>query len=106
MGEDTRRQHAELAEAHERTKQEVAQHEEELSKFREAAQARAGRDWARDGPEKDALVETKLSIAEAHDRLAHVQLQLRLNRDGLRRQLSILQAENSRLRENQSAPAG
>jgi len=103
--EETQRQHAELAEAHERTKCEVAKHEAELTELREAARARSGRDWARDGPEKDALVETKLSIAEAHDRLAHVQLQLRLNRDGLRRQLTSLQTENSRLRESQSSSA-
>lgn len=103
--EETRRQHSELAVAHERTKQEVATHEASLSELREAARAKNGRDWARDGPEKDALVETKLSIAEAHDRLAHIQLQLRLNRDGLRRQLHELQAENCRLRANQNGAA-
>jgi hypothetical protein len=101
--EETRRQHAELAETHERTKAEVEEHEHELSELRAAAKARTGRDWARDGPEKDELVKTKLSIAEAHDRLAHVRLQLRLNRDGLRLQLRTLQEENDRLRGSLSS---
>lgn len=103
--EETQRQHAELAETHERTKAEVEQHEKELNELRAAAKARTGRDWARDGPEKDELVKTKLSIAEAHDRLAHVRLQLRLNRDGLRLQLRTLQEENDRLRGSLSSSA-
>ena len=42
--------------------------EKQLEELREEAKARTGqgRDWARDGPEKDALVATKLQIAEAH----------------------------------------
>lgn len=95
---EAKRQHGELIVTHAVTQKEVSQHEAELKELQKAALARSGRDWARDGPEKDALVQTKLQIAEAHDLLAQVRLQLRLNRDGLRRQLSELQAENCRLR--------
>ncbi|OLP84436.1 hypothetical protein AK812_SmicGene34691 [Symbiodinium microadriaticum] len=78
--------------------------ESELEKLREEAKARTGhgRDWARDGPEKDALVETKLQIAEAHEELAQLRQQLWLNREGLKRQLAELQAENMRLRTGRS----
>jgi len=98
---EARRQHAELSVVHEETKLEVTRQEAELQELRQAVMARcgpAGRDWARDGPEKDALVETKLQIAEAHERLAHVRLQMRLNREGLQRQLEALRADNIKLR--------
>ncbi|CAE8612282.1 unnamed protein product, partial [Polarella glacialis] len=94
------RQHAELAEEHRKLRAEVARQEAELEQLREEAKARngAGRDWARDGPEKDALVETKLRVAEAHDELAQLRQQLWLNREGLRKKLVDLKAENARLR--------
>eukprot|EP00931_Biecheleriopsis_adriatica_P031884 TRINITY_DN1864_c0_g2_i1.p1 TRINITY_DN1864_c0_g2~~TRINITY_DN1864_c0_g2_i1.p1 ORF type:complete len:391 (+),score=148.86 TRINITY_DN1864_c0_g2_i1:60-1232(+) len=101
------RQHAGLAEEHQALRAEVAHQEQELEKLREDARARngAGRDWARDGPEKDALVETKLLIAEAHDELAQLRQQLWLNREGLKKKLSDLQAENMRLRTGRSPVA-
>merc|ERR1712083_1217696 len=90
----------ELAHLHKELRAEVARQDTELQRLREEARGRtgAGRDWARDGPEKDALVETKLQVAEAHDQLAQLKQQLWLNREGLRRQLADLQAENTRLR--------
>jgi len=98
--EKTERQHRELAQSHRELRGEVARQEEELQRLNEEARARSGmgRDWARDGPEKDALVETKLQIAEAHDQLAQLKQQLWLNREGLSKQLAELQAENARLR--------
>lgn len=101
---DIERQHSELAEEHQALRAEVARQESELEKLREEAKARTGhgRDWARDGPEKDALVETKLQIAEAHEELAQLRQQLWLNREGLKRQLAELQAENMRLRTGRS----
>jgi len=104
--EATERQHTELAKAHRELRAEVAKQEEELARLREEAKARSGtgRDWARDGPEKDALVETKLKIAEAHDHLAQMKQQLWLNREGLRKQLSDIQAENARLRSGRWSP--
>eukprot|EP00913_Durusdinium_trenchii_P007555 g7099.t1 len=97
-------QHSKLAEEHRALRQEVAKQEEELEQLRAEAKARTGqgRDWARDGPEKDALVETKLRIAEAHEDLAQLRQQLWLNREGLKRQLAELQAENMRLRTGRS----
>lgn len=98
------KQHTELAEEHQRLRSEVARQETELEQLREEVKVRtgAGRDWARDGPEKDALVETKLRIAEAHDELAQMRQQLWMNREGLKKQLSDLQAENMRLRTGRS----
>lgn len=65
--EEIEQQHSKLAEEHQMLRQEVAKQETQLQQLREEAKARTGqgRDWARDGPEKDALVETKLRIAEA-----------------------------------------
>eukprot|EP00933_Yihiella_yeosuensis_P006233 TRINITY_DN11092_c0_g2_i4.p1 TRINITY_DN11092_c0_g2~~TRINITY_DN11092_c0_g2_i4.p1 ORF type:complete len:269 (+),score=88.48 TRINITY_DN11092_c0_g2_i4:430-1236(+) len=101
---EMKRQHAELAEEHRKLRATVAQQEEELEKMREEAKIRtgAGRDWARDGPEKDALVATKLQIAEAHDELAQLRQQLWLNREGLRKKVVDLQTENARLRASAS----
>ncbi|CAJ1392577.1 unnamed protein product [Effrenium voratum] len=98
------KQHSELAEEHRALRQEVARQEEELEQLREEAKARSGqgRDWARDGPEKDALVETKLRIAQAHDELAQLRQQLWLNREGLKKKLADLQAENMRLKTGKS----
>uniref|UniRef100_A0A7S1F6N4 Uncharacterized protein n=1 Tax=Noctiluca scintillans TaxID=2966 RepID=A0A7S1F6N4_NOCSC len=93
---ETLRQHTELSELHETITEEAAAQEAKSKELRLAAQG--SRDWARDGPEKDALVETNLQIAEAHDRLAESHLQQRMNRDGLRKQLDTLQQENRRLR--------
>ncbi|CAE8692923.1 unnamed protein product, partial [Polarella glacialis] len=70
------RQHAELAEEHRKLRAEVARQEAELEQLREEAKARngAGRDWARDGPEKalallalfvDAQAATKEEAAAA-----------------------------------------
>eukprot|EP00929_Paragymnodinium_shiwhaense_P123552 TRINITY_DN9754_c0_g1_i1.p1 TRINITY_DN9754_c0_g1~~TRINITY_DN9754_c0_g1_i1.p1 ORF type:complete len:816 (+),score=199.81 TRINITY_DN9754_c0_g1_i1:87-2450(+) len=97
---DSRKQRDELQAAHEELQMEVERQQEELKKLREEASTRkgAGRDWAREGPETDALVETKLQIAEAHDRLAQAKLQLWMNKEGLRKQLADLQAENDKLR--------
>ncbi|CAK0876400.1 unnamed protein product [Prorocentrum cordatum] len=97
---DTERQHAELAGALQELRVDCEAKEAELEKLREAARLRdgGGRDWARDGPEKDALVETKLRIAEAHEQLAQMRQQLWLNREGLKRQLAELQAEGAALR--------
>lgn len=102
--EEIEQQHSKLAEEHQMLRQEVAKQEAQLQQLREEAKARTGqgRDWARDGPEKDALVETKLRIAEAHDELAQLRQQLWLNREGLKRQLAELQAENMRLRTGRS----
>lgn len=102
--EEIEQQHSKLAEEHQMLRQEVAKQETQLQQLREEAKARTGqgRDWARDGPEKDALVETKLRIAEAHDELAQLRQQLWLNREGLKRQLAELQAENMRLRTGRS----
>mmetsp|Transcript_90587 Transcript_90587/g.189450 ORF Transcript_90587/g.189450 Transcript_90587/m.189450 type:complete len:537 (+) Transcript_90587:191-1801(+) len=98
--ERTEKQHRDLAKAHHELRMEVEQQEVELQKLRDEAKARAGggRDWARDGPEKDALVQTKLQIAEAHDTLAQLKQQWGQNREGLRRQLRQLKEENERLR--------
>merc|ERR1719511_510718 len=100
MAAETEQQHSAVAKSHRELRLEITRQEEDLKKAREDARARtgAGRDWARDGPEKDALVETKLQIAEAHDTLAQMKQQLGLNREGLRKQLEELQAENARLR--------
>merc|ERR1712107_823973 len=100
MTAETERQHAELAQAHKELREQVTRQEEELKCAREEARQRSGegRNWARDGPEKDALVETKLQVAEAHDQLAQLKQQLRLNRDGLQKQLNELQAVNCQLR--------
>merc|ERR1711972_1193294 len=93
------------AHLHKDLRAEVSRQDVELQRLREEARVRsgAGRDWARDGPEKDALVETKMQVAEAHDQLAQVKQQLWLNREGLRRQLADLQAENTRLRTGRRA---
>merc|ERR1712176_1523026 len=100
MAAETERQHIELAQQHKELREEVSRQDEELQRLREEACARngTGRDWARDGPEKDALVETKLQIAEAHDQLAQLKQQLWQNKQGLKMKLSDLQAENARLR--------
>eukprot|EP00928_Gymnodinium_smaydae_P001990 TRINITY_DN10706_c0_g1_i1.p1 TRINITY_DN10706_c0_g1~~TRINITY_DN10706_c0_g1_i1.p1 ORF type:complete len:439 (-),score=107.36 TRINITY_DN10706_c0_g1_i1:105-1421(-) len=89
----------ELSRAHESVREGIGRQEEELRRLREEARVRDGdgRDWARDGPEKDALVATKLQIAEAHDQLAQLRQQLWLNREGLRRQLAELRAEHGGL---------
>eukprot|EP00434_Breviolum_minutum_P005265 symbB.v1.2.004640.t1/scaffold265.1/size247395/3 len=102
--EEIEQQHSKLAEEHQALRQEVAKQETQLQQLREEAKARTGqgRDWARDGPEKDALVETKLRIAEAHDELAQLRQQLWLNREGLKQKLAELQAENMRLRTGRS----
>merc|ERR1712113_513206 len=96
MAVDTEKQHAELSQLHKELRAEVARQDIELQRLREEARVRtgAGRDWARDGPEKDALVETKLQVAEARDQLAQLKQQLWMNREGLRRQIADLQAEN------------
>merc|ERR1712157_582623 len=83
LAADTERQHTELAQLHKDLRAEVAKQDVELQRLREEARIRtgAGRDWARDGPEKDALVQTKLQVAEAHDQLAQIKQQLWLNRE-------------------------
>ena len=93
---ETLRHHTVLLELHGTITEEAAAQEAKSKELRLAAQG--CRDWARDGPEKDALVETNLQIAEAHDRLAESHLQQRMNRDGLRKQLETLQQENRRVR--------
>lgn len=98
--EESMQRHKELLKSQEELQSEVERQEQELQQLREEAKVRngTGRDWARDGPEKDALVETKLQIAEAYEQLAQVRLQMSMNREGLKRQLSELRAENAKLR--------
>jgi len=102
-------EHDELREIHTATSAKTSEQEIELHEHREIAIKRAAEyraSWAREGPEKDALVMTKLQIAEAHERLNEVRHQLRTNKDGLGRQLSQLRAEAAMLRETPPASSG
>eukprot|EP00927_Polykrikos_kofoidii_P060621 TRINITY_DN55561_c0_g1_i1.p1 TRINITY_DN55561_c0_g1~~TRINITY_DN55561_c0_g1_i1.p1 ORF type:complete len:779 (-),score=212.56 TRINITY_DN55561_c0_g1_i1:44-2380(-) len=97
---EAQKQREELVKSKEDLTAEIARQAEELNRLHLEAEQRSGvgRDWARAGPETDALVETKLQLAEANDRLAQARLQLWLNKEGLKKQLSELQAENAALR--------
>mmetsp|Transcript_3200 Transcript_3200/g.3507 ORF Transcript_3200/g.3507 Transcript_3200/m.3507 type:complete len:266 (-) Transcript_3200:10-807(-) len=103
----------ELQERHYALLSRKAKQEAELRRYSMAAwaeelaarEARRDREWARDGPETDALKDSKLALAEALQQLEEARHQSRKELAQLQQQLEQAQAENAQLLENATTAA-
>merc|ERR1711939_279510 len=94
---------AELTQAQAELAPKLQEQGEKLREYEEAMRVRQDFEWAREGPEKDALVGTKVELAQLHEHLDETRMKMQLNLRGMRTQAEELRSENLKLRKRLKA---